>query len=78
MKALLRRIKYFLRSDFKKRGDALRAKSRAHVAKMLSEGRVWEGMRANAAQIGMTCNSSAGGGLKVVFGADRESHEKSG
>lgn len=53
MKTLLRAIKSHVRSDFAAHGDALRAESRAEVAKLSSEGRAWDGMRTNVALMGM-------------------------
>lgn len=71
MKRLIRAIGSLARSDFSARGDALRAASRMEVAQTCASGKAWDGIRKNAAQIGMACDSSAGGGLRVVFGAGR-------
>lgn len=71
MKRLLRAIKSLARSDFADRGDTMRAESRAEVEQMCAEGKAWDGIRHNARQIGMQCNESRGGGLRVVFGSGR-------
>lgn len=64
MKTLFRAIKSHVRSDFAARGDALRAESRAEVAKLSSEGRAWDGMRANVALMGM--RSHEGSRTRIV------------
>jgi hypothetical protein len=66
---LLRILKSLTQSEFAARGDAVRAESRAEVARMCAEGRAWEGMRKNAALLGI--KTDGGARLKVIFGGRR-------
>ena len=68
-RVLLRAISSLTRSDFSARGDTLRAESRADVSRMCAEGRAWEGMRENAALLGI--KTDPGSRIKVLFGAGR-------
>ena len=68
MKQILHRtIKTLTRSDFSARGDAVRAESRAAVARDCDEGRAWDGIRKNTALLGMKTDSASR--PKVMFGA---------
>lgn len=66
---LLRAVKSLTRSEFSARGAALRAESRAEVARKCAAGRGWEGLRENAALLGL--KSDSGSRPKMVFGARR-------
>jgi hypothetical protein len=66
---LLRAVKTLTRSEFAARGDAIRAEFRADVARKSAEGKAWEGLRENAALLGIRTDN--GSRLKVVFGARR-------
>ncbi len=68
-RVLLRAISSAFRSDFAARGDAIRAESRADVARKVAEGEAWEGMKTNAALLGI--KSGADSRVKMVFGARR-------
>jgi hypothetical protein len=71
MKRVIRRaIKKLTRTKFSARGDALRAESRAEIAKMCADGRGWEGLRANVALLGIKTGAGATR-PKMVFGAKR-------
>lgn len=66
---LLRAVKSLTRSEFSARGAALRAESRAEVARKCAAGRGWEGLRGNAALLGLKSDSCSR--PKMVFGARR-------
>lgn len=68
-RVLLRAISSVTRSDFSARGEALRAESRAEVARQVTNGKAWEGMQTNAALLGI--KSGADSRPKMVFGARR-------
>lgn len=66
---LLRALKTLTRTEFSARGDALRAESRAAMARKSAEGKAWEGMCENVALLGI--KTDAGSRPKMVFGARR-------
>jgi len=53
MKDLVYKLRRLFRSDFAKKGDEIRAASRAEVARMSHNGEAWAGMRANAGLMGI-------------------------
>ena len=68
-RVLLRAFKSLSRSAFSARGDAVRAESRAEMARQCAEGKAWDGMRENVALLGIKTGS--GSRLRMVFGARR-------
>jgi hypothetical protein len=67
--ALQRAFRSLIRSDFAARGDAVRAESRARVARMSADGRSWEGLCENVALLGIKVEASSR--PRMVFGAKR-------
>lgn len=68
-RVLLRAINSLTRSDFAARGDAVRAESRAAMARKSAEGKAWDGLRENVALLGIKTDGSTR--PKMVFGAKR-------
>jgi hypothetical protein len=68
-RALLRTIKALTQSEFSARGDAVRAESRAAMARKCAEGKAWEGLCENVALLGIKTDGSSR--PKLVFGAKR-------
>ena len=68
-RALLAAIGSLDRSGFSARGDALRAESRAEVARKCAQGQAWRGLRENVASLGIKTGS--GSRPKMVFGGSR-------
>lgn len=66
---LLRAVKNLTRSGFAARGDAIRAESRAAMARKRAEGKAWEGLRENVALLGIKTDGASR--PKMVFGAKR-------
>lgn len=68
-RVLLRTINSLTRSDFTARGDAVRAESRAAMARKSAEGKAWDGLRENVALLGIKTDGASR--PKMVFGAKR-------
>jgi hypothetical protein len=69
MKRALRSISALFRSDFAARGDALRAESRANVARNCAQGKAWEGMASNVSLLGIHADSATR--TRVIYGGGR-------
>lgn len=68
VKRVLHRAKHTVaRSEFSARVDAVHAESRAEVIRKSAEGNAWNGIRENAALLGIRTNSASR--PKMVFGA---------
>jgi hypothetical protein len=66
-RVLHRAMHTITRSEFSARVDAVHADSRAEVARKTAEGKAWNGIRENAALLGMRTDSASR--PKMVFGA---------
>lgn len=68
-RALLRAISSLTRSEFSARGEAVRAESRAAMARKSAAGNAWDGMRENVALLGIKTDGASR--PKMVFGSKR-------
>lgn len=68
-RVLLSAINSLIRSEFSARGNAVRAESRAAMARKSAEGKAWDGMRENIALLGMKTDGASR--PRMVFGAKR-------